>query len=344
MNFFRRIVMSILVLSGIGFGLGCGQKDQENEGQSLQGVEVFEPIVGIDFYEVRRTFDTGVSYDSLGFVQLPEWHLRFAKKDSILIYSPYEDRMVGYKVHHDHDTYFHFARDSWRVHSLSPDSIIIQRLSLNGLKVNKIKSNVYMKFYSERYLMEEVDKQLNQDSIARADGQRDRAAVTLEKAETLEQKVARLRLPTAADTAFVKSQVELANRNPGNMDSTFASRNFAQVKSKHPVVTVTKRKIQHLELTEKSPAYEYLYPEYYIKIDRAYKDFNHDFSVIIDEHGKMRLGKVYVMEDFVEARTRVVEGIIDVYLSNWLEVTPAQTLGMPHASTVYLYVKGRLDD
>lgn len=318
MKFFRQVVVPVLAILWIGLFSGCGNKIKEEKDQGPQGVDVFEPIVGINYYEVRRTFDTGVSYDSLGFVQSPEWHLRFAKKDSILVYSPYEDRMVGYKVHHDHELYFHFARDSWRVHTLTPDSIVIQRLSLNGLKVNKVKSNVYMKFYSERFLNEEVPGE-----------------------EPLEDKVARLRIPTAADTAFVRSQVELANRNPGNMDSTFASRNYAQVISKHPVVTVTKRKIKHLELTEKSPAYEYLYPEYYIKIDRAYKDFNHDFSVIIDENGKMHLGKVYVMEDFVEARTKVVQGIIDVYLSNWLEVIPAETLGMKHASTVYLYVKGR---
>ena len=303
-----------------GLMLSCGSDEKEDKEKT--GVESFQPFVGIDYYEVRRTFDSGVSYDSLGFVQLPEWHLRFAKQDSILIYSPFEDRMVGYNVYHDHAVYFHFARDSWRVVDLHQDSITLQRLSLNGLKVNKTKSNVYMKFYSERFIREE---------LGRAN-------------ESLESKIAHLRLPTRQDTAFVRSQVALANRNPDNLDSTFASRNFARIESRNPAVKVQKRKIEHIELTEKSPAYEYLYPEYVITIDPAYRNFNHDFSVIVDEHGKMHLGKVFVMEDFVEARSRVIQGIIDVYLHNWLAIQPASTLDMPHASTVYLYVKGRTSE
>lgn len=320
MIFPPRCFYSLLIVFICALIAGCDSAQKEDKKKT--GVEIFNPIVGIDFYEVRRTFDTGVSYDSLGFVQLPEWHLRFAKQDSVLIYSPFEDRMVGYNVYHDHAMYFHFARDSWRVVELHPDSITIQRLSLNGLKVNKIKSNVYMKFYSERYIREELGN----------------------PAESLESKIATLRLPTRLDSAFVRSQVALANRHPGNLDSAFAARDFVKIESRNPAVKVHKRKIEHIELTEKSPAYEYLYPEYVITIDPAYRNFNHDFSVIVDEHGKMRLGKVFVMEDFVESRSRIVQGIIDVYLHNWLDIKPATTLGMPHASTVYLYVKGRPQD
>ncbi len=319
MIFFRGYFFSVLFLLISALAVSCGSQGKDSGEAVKRGLEIFQPLVGIDFYEVRRTFDTGVSYDSLGFVQLPEWHVRFEKQDSILIHSPIEDRMVGYRIHHDHERYFHFARESWRAVELHPDSITLQRLSLNGLKVNKIKSNVYMKFYSARYINEELG----------------------DRAESLDSKVTRLRLPTRQDTAFVRSQVELANRNPGDPDSAFASRNFVQIESRHPAVKVQKRKIEHIELTEKSPAYEYLYPEYMITIDPAYRKFNHDFSVVVDEKGKMHLGKVYVMEEFVEPRSKVVQGIIDVYLHNWLEIKPAETLGMPHGSTVYLYVKGR---
>jgi len=311
----------VVLVPVFGLVLSCGS-DQKEDDKEKTGVESFQPFVGIDYYEVRRTFDTGVSYDSLGFVQLPEWHLRFAKQDSILIYSPFEDRMVGYNVYHDHAMYFHFARDSWRVVDLHQDSITLQRLSLNGLRVNKAKSNVYMKFYSERYIREELGS----------------------ANESLESKVAKLRLPTRQDTAFVHSQVALANRNPANLDSTFASLNYAKIESRNPAVKVHKRKIEHIELTEKSPAYEYLYPEYVITIDPAYRNFSHDFSVIVDEHGRMHLGKVFVLEEFVEARRKVIQGVIDVYLHNWLDIQPASTLGMPHASTVYLYVKGRASE
>lgn len=302
--------------------MACGSSEKDEADQEPAGVDVFQEVVGIDFYEVRRAFDTGVSYDSIGFVQLPEWHLRFAKKDSILVYSPFEDRMIGYKVHHDHAMYFHFARDSWRVVELHSDSLVLQRLSLNGLTVNKAKSNVYMKFYSADYLEHHVG----------------------DPAQSISEKVAELRKPTPQDTAFVKQQIARANKHLNEIDSAFASRNYAVLKSKHPALKIEKRKVENFDLTERSPAYEYLYPEYTITIDPAYRNFHHDFSVNIDPDGQMHLGKVYVMEEFLESRERVVEGVIDVYLHNWLEITPAHTLGMPHSSTVWLYVKGRSAD
>lgn len=319
---FTGVAKQLLICCSLLLGFSCGSSEQDEAESEPAGVAIFSDLVGIDFYEVRRTFDTGVSYDSIGFVQLPEWHLRFAKQDSILVYSPFEDRMIGYKVHHDHDLYFHFARDSWRVVELHQDSLVLQRLSLNGLKVNKAKSNVYMKFYSAHFLENHVG----------------------DSSQTIAEKVAELRKPTAQDTAFVKKQIARANKHLHEIDSAFASRNFAVLKSKHPALTVEKRKVENFDLTEKSPAYEYLYPEYTIIIDPAYRNFHHDFSVNIDPDGKMHLGKVYVMEEFVESRERVVEGVIDVYLHNWLEITPAETLGMPHSSTVWLYVKGRSAD
>lgn len=312
-----RFIQGLMILAILVGAWSCGSGDKEEE--EADQAPYFESVVGIDYYEVRRTFDTGVSYDTIGFVQLPEWHLRFAKKDSVLVYSPFEDRMLGYKVYHDHEDYYHFARDSWRVIELHPDSITLQRLSLNGLRVNKVKSNVYMKFYSKSFI---------ENNIGNPD-------------QTLVEKVDNLRLPTRQDTAFVAERVAIANRNPKHLDSTFASRNFAELTSKSPAISVKKRKIEHIELTEKSPAYEYLYPEYTITIDRAYRDFGHDFSVIVDEQGKMHLGKVFVMEEFVGPREKVVQGIIDVYLHNLLEIKPAHTLGMPHASVIYLYVKGK---
>lgn len=312
--------LGILMCFGI-ILVSCGP-NQRDENEEPVGVDLFEDLVGIDYYEVRRTFDTGVSYDSMGFVQLPEWHMRWAKKDSMLVYSPWEDRMVGYKIYHDHADYFHFARDSWRMITLTKDSVILQRLSLNGLRVDKAKSNVYMKFYSADHLKNHFD--VSEDSLGML--------------------VERLRLPSAQDSIFVWSQIRRANQYVTEMDSAFASVNYAQLKSKHPALTVTKRKIDNFDLTEKSPAYEYLYPEYQITIDPAYRNFRHDFSVNIDEHGKMQLLKVYVMEDFQDARERVVEGVIDVYLHNWLEIIPAHTLGIPHSSTVYLYVRGRSEE
>src|SRR5690554_7791410 len=76
----------------------CGNGGEEAEESTMPS---FKPILGTDFYEVRRAFDNGLSYDSIGFVQVPEWHLKFIDEDSIQVYSIVEDSMFTYTVYHD---------------------------------------------------------------------------------------------------------------------------------------------------------------------------------------------------------------------------------------------------
>ncbi|MFC3199248.1 hypothetical protein ACFOET_16610 [Parapedobacter deserti] len=271
----------------------------------------FDPIVGIDFYEVRRSFDNGLAYDSIGFVQEPEWHVKFTREDAIQIYVPGSDSSFNFQITHDHDSFFHFARESWKVIELHPDSITLQRLSLDGLKVNKIRSNVYMKFYSGNFL--------------------DRLSIPLGE----------LRKPRRQDTLFVQEMVQRANRNSDNVDSSFSSKNYPKLVTKSPALAIKRRSYDSLEVINQSSAYAYLYPEYDIVIQGAYKDFYHTFSVLVGPDGQLRLGKFFVMPEFEESRRRVLSGIVSVYLQNMLEITPATTLGMPHNSVVYLRVRGK---
>lgn len=317
----------IFIFSALSMGCGAGEQTdgQRGDGQhphqsrASEGLHLFRPVIGIDFHEVRRTFDTGISYDSTGFVQVPEWHLRFAAEDSVLIYSPDADRMLGYKMYHDHEDYFHFARESWRVIELHPDSITLQALSLKGLKVDRFKSNIYMKFYAAGYIEELV----------------------AEPRLSFDEKIEHLRRPTRQDSAFVWKQIERANRYPDQPDSAFASRHYAQLESRHSALSIRKKTTEQSLLNGVTPSYEYLYPEYVIRIEGAYRDFSHDFSVVVDENGQMHLGKIFVNEKLVDPQVRTVQGIIDVYLHHWLRITPAHTFGIPHASTVYLNVRGK---
>src|SRR5690606_20589373 len=132
---------------------------------------------------------------------------------------------------------------SWKVIDLHPDSMMLQRLSLDGLKVNKIRSNVYMRFYSKDYLKQ------------------------------LDIPLAELRKPRKRDSAFVKEMVARANRNLENVDSSFSSKNYPKLISKSPILEIKRRQYDSLELISQSSAYAYLYPEYDIVIDKAYKDF-----------------------------------------------------------------------
>lgn len=272
----------------------------------------FKPIVGIDFYEVRRSFDNGLAYDSIGFVQEAEWHVKFTREDAIQIYVPGSDSSFNFEITHDHDSFFHFARESWKVVDLNRDSLMLQRLSLDGLKVNKIRSNVYMRFYAKDYL------------------------------NRLGKSLVELREPRRQDTLFVQEMVGRANRNLNNVDSSYSSKNYPKLLSTSEMLEIERRQYDSLELISQSSAYEYLYPEYDITIHRAYKDFYHTFSVLVGPDGKLRLGKFFVMPEFEESRRRVLTGIIDVYLQHLLDVIPARTLGLPHNSVVYLRVRGSM--
>lgn len=298
-----------LLIAFCGYIVGCSGTDEKKEADPRR--PSFAPIVGIDFYEARRSFDNGLAYDSIGFVQEAEWHVKFTREDAVQIYVPGSDSSFNFQITHDHDSFFHFARESWKVVDLHPDSMMLQRLSLDGLKVNKIRSNVYMRFYSKDYL-----KQLGTP-------------------------LSELRKPRKRDTAFVQGMVARANRNLTNVDSSFSSKNYPQLVSTSPILEIKRRQYDSLELISQSSAYAYLYPEYDIVIDKAYKDFYYTFSVLVGPDGKLRLGKFFVMPEFEESRRRVLSGIISVYLQNLLEIKPASTLGLPHNSVVYLRVKGR---
>lgn len=291
-----------------GYIISCSGPDKKEEDPRRPS---FTPIVGIDFYEARRSFDNGLAYDSIGFVQEAEWHIKFTREDAVQIYVPGSDSSFNFQITHDHDSFFHFARESWKVIDLHPDSIMLQRLSLDGLKVNKIRSNVYMRFYSEDYLRQ------------------------------LGIPLSELRKPRQRDSTFVREMVARANRNLQNVDSSFSSKNYAKLVSKSPILEIKRRQYDSLELISQSSAYTYLYPEYDIVIDKAYKDFYYTFSVLVGPDGKLRLGKFFVMPEFEESRRRVLSGIIDVYLQNLLDIEPATTLGLPHNSVIYLRVKGQ---
>lgn len=301
---------ALLIVFGC-YLLGCARmaNDEANDPRRPS----FEPIVGVDFYEVRRSFDNGLAYDSIGFVQEAEWHVKFTREDAIQIYVPGSDSSFNFEITHDHDSFFHFARESWKVIDLNRDSLMLQRLSLDGLRVNKMRSNVYMRFYAKDYL------------------------------NGLGQSLIKLREPRRQDTLFVQEMVRRANRNLDNVDSSYSSKNYPKLASKSEILEIERRQYDSLQLISQSSAYAYLYPEYDITIHRAYKDFYHTFSVLVGPDGKLRLGKFFVMPEFVESRRRVLEGIMDVYLQNLLDITPASTLGLPHNSVVYLRVRGKMD-
>jgi len=270
----------------------------------------FAKIIGTRFIEVRRQFDDGYSFNSYGFQQEPEWILEFLSEDSVKIYSPFEKKFLHYPVFFDHDSIFNIAREWVRLKHVSKDSLVFQLLQVEQKVVKKDRSNVSMKFYSKEYIEKKhIDPR-------------------------------ELQKPKARDTAYVRALIAKANKFPDSPDSLLAARKPVALISRTDAITV-KQSHAVADMMDPSRAEEYLNPEYFIVINGAYKDFTHNFTVVVDEKGKMHLGRFVVDDEFRESRTRVLKGIIDVYLQKYLTIIPGKTLGIPHASEIMIYLKGK---
>lgn len=300
----QKVIFFFLCLASVTFS--CREKTDASRSKPS-----FKEVIGIKFTEVRRAFDTGLSFNKYGFQQEPEWVLYFTAEDSIKIFSPKENRFIHYPVYYDHGAVFNFAREWFRVIKVNQDSLLFQLLQVEAKVVSKEMSNVYMTFYSDNYLKNVLHA--NPDSLKR---------------------------PNRRDSLFIRSRAILANKFP---DSIFAARSPAVLTSKNPAIHVEKVQVAVDPLNGVNPSDEYLLPEYNIAIDKAYKEFNYSISVLVDEKGGMQFRRflTFVMPEFEESKTRVVKAIIDGYLKPNLNIVPGNTLGFAHSSSIKLNIKGR---
>jgi len=275
-------------------------------------VPTFTEIKGIRYTEVRRSFQNGLSFNEQGFQLEPEWNIYFNADDSVRIFSPEKKHYMTYRIFHSHKALFQFAREWFRVKHVSKDSILLQVMALESRVVNEDQSTIYMKLYSDEYIK-----------------------------NVLKIDAAKLKAPSSEDSLFIKYRAIQAN---SNLDSAFAARNPVVLNSRSRITRVEKIKptldpyLGHVNRSE-----EYLYPEYRINIDKAYQNFQYSFSVVVDHNGKMHFKDflVAVEPEFLETKTKVAKGIIDIYLRNTLDIKPGNTLGFPHSSLINLHVIGK---
>jgi hypothetical protein len=288
--------------------ISCGHISKINE----EPAPSFTAIKGIKYTEVKRRFNNGLSFTNQGFQLEPEWNIYFNADDSVRIYSPEKKQYMTYRIFHSHKALFQFAREWFRVKHVSKDSLIFQVMELESRAVMEDLSTISMTLYSDDYIK-----------------------------NVLKTTADKLKAPSKEDSLFIKYRAIQANSSP---DSTFAARNPVDLKSKSKITQVEKIKpsldpyLGHVNRSE-----EYLYPEYQIKIKKAYQDFQYSFSVIVDHNGRMHFKQflVAVEPEFMETKTKIAKGIIDIYLRNTLEITPGNTLGFPHSSVINLHVVGR---
>jgi len=304
MKFFPPVLLFLFSI----FFISCGHISKINE----EPPPTFTKIKGIKYTEVKRRFGNGLSFNEQGFQLEPEWNIYFNADDSVRIFSPEKKQYMTYRIFHSHKALFQFAREWFRVKHVSKDSLLFQVMVLESRAVKEEKSDIFMTLYSDDY----IQNVLKTDPI-------------------------RLKAPSAEDSLFIKYRAIQAN---SSLDSAFAARTPVRLISKSKI-TRAEKVMPRLDpyLGHVNQSEEYLYPEYRINIDNAYQDFQYSFSVIVDYKGRMHFKQflVAVEPEFLETKTKVAKGIIDVYLRNTLEIIPGNTLGFPHSSVINLNVIGR---
>ncbi|WP_457287101.1 hypothetical protein [Pedobacter sp. UYP24] len=273
----------------------------------------FTPILGIKYHEVKRRFSTGLSFNEMGFEQEPTWIIQFKSNDTVMAWSPQKLRMQPFFLLFDHGNVYNFAKEYFRIKKITKDSLLFQRLHLKGKEImSDISSDVNIVYYSDDYIK-----------------------------NTLKTTPALLQRPTAADTSYIKGLIAKSNTDPFNPKMAFAGR--------EPVVFTPLSSIVHAKkistvnrLIGRTEAYDYLFPKYRLEINKAYQEFAYEISAVIDQKGGVHLIDLYYIEpEFLEARKKTVQGILDVYVKNLFKVTPGKTLGMPHSTEVKLVLVGK---
>ncbi len=144
----------------------------------------------------------------------------------------------------------------------------------------------------------------------------------------LKKNLADLVKPTSRDTIFIKDRIRVANTDTSK---AFPAHEQAILKSKSSLLTINK--------TSDS---DNLIPEYDITIKKSYKSFSYSFSAVINEEGKILFhrSRVLIMPEFENRIKSTIRGIINGYLSAYIDTQPGKTFGMPHSTIVFINVRG----
>ncbi len=276
----------------------------------------FKDVNGIRFYEVKRRFKNGLSFNKDGFQQEPSWIIEVKAPDSMMVYSPKKGRMETVFLQFDHGKVYNFMREFFRVKIITKDSLVLQRLHVDGKIISgddDYRSEVYCTYYSKDYIENK-----------------------------LHTNVGELQKPSRADSLFIASLAKQTLKDPSNPKIAFAARQPAVFLPNSKNVTV--QKISTIdELNKRNTSVDYLYPLYRLHINKSYKNFNFSFSVIVDAWGKLHVNRVDgVMKEDLPYRKKLLEGITSVYLQNLFIIEPGTTLGMKHSSEVNLQVSGKM--
>ena len=299
----------LLLLAGV-FFTSCKQKSPSDKTGAKPKARVsFKKVHGIAYTEVRREYNNGLGYNDYGYHLEPEWQITFLSDDSVRIFSLVLQKFIVEPVIIDHDSVATVAHSWLRVKKLTKDSLLFQVLYVANQKIDD-KSNIYMTLYSNDYIK-----------------------------NTLHTTAAKLQTPPRRDSLYIKKKSEASI---ANINKAFAATEPANLVSNNPNVTVTKKEVTKAVAMENvTLADNYLSPTFTVTIHKAYNNFDYSMQVIADEKGKLHFVKsmTYIPDD-VEARLKVMKGVVDGYLTVFLNTKPGRTLGIAHPSRILVRVIG----
>lgn len=290
----------------------CSNSKKNNDKQEEEGL-TFRDVNGIRYYEVKRRFSNGLSFNKNGFMLEPTWILEYKHPDTMLAYSPEKKGMEAFYLQFDHGRIYNFAREFFRLKTIAKDSLVLQRLQVDARVVAKGEvSDVNCTYYTKNYIE-----------------------------NVLKTTIGELQRPTKADTAYIKKLSAATLRNPSNPDTAFAATQPVIFKPNSKNVTV--KKIGYADSAASKKSYAYMYPEYRVQINKAYRAFNYRFSVIVDTKSNLYVNRIEgVLKEDMPYRKKLIQGIADVYLKNLLFISPGTTLGIPHSSEITITLIGNL--
>lgn len=289
----------------------CGGDSEKKDKNSSDIGLTFKDVDGIRFYEVKRRFSNGLSFNKDGFMLAPTWIIEHKAPDTMLAYSPEKKGMEAFFLLHDHAKIYNFAREYFRAKVITKDSLILQRLQVEALVVAKGEvSDVNSTYYTKDYIE-----------------------------KVLKTTVGELQRPTKQDTAFIKKLSERTYKHPSDPDTAFAATEIVDLKPNSKNVSL--KLIGYADSGAHRKSYAYMYPEYRVEINKSYKEFRYRFSVVVDVKGNLYVNRIEgVLPEDMPHRKKLIQGIADVYLKNLLHIKPGTTLGIPHSSEITISLVG----
>ncbi|QEM11057.1 hypothetical protein [Mucilaginibacter rubeus] len=305
----KTAVFGLLIILSV-FTFGCGGNQP---GQKKRELISFRPYNGINYSEVSRRQRNGLSFNEYGYQLEPQWKLKFVSDDSVSIFSPTKNAFINFPLTRGYDSIFNAARSWLKIRQINKDSITMEILIQKGDSLDVKGTKVFMRFFADNY----VKNVLHTDTTT-------------------------LRKPSRADTLFIHS---LAAKATADYTKAFSARQPAEITSKSPLVTVSRRTTKPDILNNFDNSDDYLDPNYDIVIKNAYKDFYFSFTMYIDDKGNLYYGAPLVgfngdqerEADYIHTSKAVMES----YFKFYLNVKPGKTLGIIHSSMVSIHVEGK---